>query len=141
MRANYIIKLIILATASIFITVPSFASDPVTIAPEKIYTMAMVGQKPSFPGGDEAMYSWLKENMVFPEQAKLDSVQGRVLMQFDITDTGQIVNVRVARGRHEALDNEAKRLVESMPLWEPGRNNGEPVWVTYTLPVTFKLNN
>ncbi len=107
--------------------------------PEKVYTMAMVEQKPSFPGGDAAMYKWLGEHINYPAQASEEGVQGRVVVQFDVDKTGQIVNVKIARGRHPALDKEAMRLVKSMPKWQPGRNNGQPVKVTYTLPVTFKL--
>lgn len=106
---------------------------------EKVYTMAMVEQKPSFPGGDAAMYKWLGEHINYPAQASEEGVQGRVVVMFDVDKTGQIVNVKIARGRHPALDKEAMRLVKSMPKWQPGRNNGQPVKVTYTLPVTFKL--
>lgn len=108
---------------------------------ERVYTMAMVDQKPSFPGGDAAMYKWLAEHINYPTQAQEEGVQGRVVVMFDIDKTGQIVNIKVARGRHPALDKEAIRLVKSMPKWQPGRNNGQPVRVTYTLPVTFKLNS
>ena len=56
-----------------------------------------------------------------------------------VSKTGAIENVKVLRGRHPALDKEALRVVKSMPKWQPGRNNGQPVKVTYTLPVTFRL--
>ena len=108
---------------------------------ERIYTMAMVDQKPSFPGGDAAMYKWLAEHTNYPAQAQEEGVQGRVVVMFDVDKTGQIVNVKIARGRHPALDKEAIRLVKSMPKWLPGRNNGKPVRVTHTLPVTFKLSS
>lgn len=114
-------------------------SAPPAPEPEKVYTMAMVEQKPSFPGGDAAMYKWLSEHINYPAQASEEGVQGRVVVQFDVDKTGQIVNVKIARGRHPALDKEAMRLVKSMPKWQPGRNNGQPVKVTYTLPVTFRL--
>lgn len=107
--------------------------------PEKVYTMAMVEQKPSFPGGDEAMYKWLSDHINYPAQASEEGIQGRVIVQFDVSKTGAIENVKIARGRHQALDKEAMRLVKSMPTWQPGRNNGQPVKVTYTLPITFKL--
>lgn len=106
---------------------------------EKTYTMAMVEQKPEFPGGEAAMYSWLGSHISYPAQASEEGVQGRVVVQFDISKTGAIENVKVVRGRHPALDKEAMRLVKAMPKWQPGRNNGQPVKVTYTLPVTFKL--
>ena len=109
--------------------------------PEKVYSMAMVEQKPEFPGGEAAMYKWLGDHITYPAQASEEGVSGRVVVQFDISKTGDIENVKVVRGRHPALDKEAMRLVKAMPKWQPGRNNGQPVKVTYTLPVTFKLQD
>lgn len=109
--------------------------------PEKVYNMAMVEQKPEFPGGDAAMYKWLSDHIVYPAVAVEEGVQGRVTVSFDVAKDGSIENVKVIRGRHQALDKEAIRLVKAMPKWQPGRNNGQPVKVTYTLPVTFKLQN
>lgn len=109
--------------------------------PEKVYTMAMVEQKPEFPGGEAAMYKWLGDHITYPAEAAEQGVSGRVVVQFDISKTGDIENVKVVRGRHPALDKEAMRLVKAMPKWQPGRNNGQPVKVTYTLPVTFKLQD
>lgn len=113
--------------------------EPKAPEPEKVYTMAMVEQKPEFPGGEAAMYKWLGDHISYPAQAAEEGVSGRVVVQFDISKTGSIENVKVVRGRHPALDKEATRLVKAMPKWQPGRNNGQPVKVTYTLPVTFKL--
>ena len=115
------------------------AEAPAPVEEEKVYTMAMVEQKPQFPGGEAAMYKWLGDNISYPAQASEEGVDGRVIVQFDVSKTGKIENVRIVRGRHPALDREATRLVKSMPDWQPGRNNGQPVKVTYTLPVTFKL--
>lgn len=115
------------------------AEEPKPVEPEKTYTMAMVEQKPEFPGGEAAMYKWLSDHLSYPAQASEEGQQGRVVVQFDISKTGTIENVKIVRGRHPALDKEAMRLVKAMPKWQPGRNNGQPVKVTYTLPVTFKL--
>lgn len=106
---------------------------------EKVYNIAMVEQKPEFVGGEAAMYKWLSENIVYPSAASEEGVQGRVVVEFVVGKDGSITNVRVLRPRHPALDKEAVRVVKAMPKWIPGRNNGQPVKVTYTLPVTFKL--
>ncbi|MGM9844817.1 MAG: energy transducer TonB [Muribaculaceae bacterium] len=106
---------------------------------EKVYNIAMVEQKPEFPGGEAAMYKWLSDHINYPVAAAEEGVQGRVVVEFVVSKTGNVENVRVLRGRHPALDKEATRLVKSMPKWQPGRNNGQPVKVTYTLPITFKL--
>lgn len=113
------------------IAAPVVEDEPVSIA--------MVEQKPEFPGGEAAMYKWLGDNIVYPSAASEEGVQGRVVVEFVVGKDGSITNVRVVRPRHPALDKEALRVVKAMPKWVPGRNNGQPVKVTYTLPVTFKL--
>ncbi len=102
-------------------------------------SIAMVEQKPSFPGGEAAMYTWLSQNIVYPPAASEEGVQGRVVVEFVVGKDGSITNARVVRTRHPALDREALRVIQAMPRWIPGRNNGQPVKVTYTLPVTFRL--
>ena len=106
---------------------------------EQPVSIAMVEQKPEFPGGEAAMYKWLGDNIVYPSAASEEGVQGRVVVEFVVGKDGSISNVKVVRRRHPALDKEALRVVKAMPKWLPGRNNGQPVKVTYTLPVTFKL--
>lgn len=106
---------------------------------EQPLNIAMVEQKPEFNGGEAAMYKWLSDNIVYPTIAAEEGVSGRVVVEFVVGKDGSISDVRVVRPRHPALDKEAVRVVKSMPAWIPGRNNGQPVKVTYTLPVSFKL--
>ncbi len=117
--------------------------EEVIVAPkveeEGPVSIAMVEQKPEFPGGEAAMYKWLGDNINYPPAASEEGVQGRVVVEFVVGKDGSITNVRVVRPRHPALDKEALRVVKAMPKWVPGRNNGQPVKVTYTLPVTFRL--
>lgn len=104
-----------------------------------VYTTANVQQQPTFPGGESAMYKWIGDNLVYPAAAAEEGVSGRVIVEFVVSKTGAIENVRVLRGPHPALNEEALRVVKKMPAWNPGRNNGQPVKVTYVLPVSFKL--
>lgn len=104
-------------------------------------SVAMVEQKPSFPGGESAMYKWLQDNIIYPAAASEEGVQGKVTVQFIVEKDGSITHVKVVRGKHPALDAEAARVIRKMPRWTPGRNNGQPVRVTYHLPVQFKLAN
>lgn len=104
-----------------------------------VYNTANVQQQPEFPGGDAAMYKWISEHLQYPAAAAEEGVSGRVTVEFIVSKTGTIENARVVRGRHPALDKEALRVVKAMPKWNPGRNNGQPVKVTYILPVTFRL--
>lgn len=105
-----------------------------------VYTTANVQQQPSFPGGEQAMYKWIRDNMVYPAVASEEGIQGRVIVEFVVSKTGSIENVRAIRGPHKALEAEAVRVVKAMPAWNPGRNNGQPVKVTYVLPVNFRLS-
>ena len=106
---------------------------------EQIVDMAMVEQKPSFKGGDAALYKWLNSQIVYPAAASEEGVQGKVIVAFVVEKDGRVTNVQVVRKKHPALDAEALRVVKKMPNWTPGRNNGQPVRVKYNLPVTFKL--
>ena len=77
--------------------------------------------------------------MNYPKEAKEASIQGRVLVGFDICEDGAIRNVRVLRGVHEALDAEAVRVISASPKWEPGMEGGKAVKVNYSFPVIFIL--
>ena len=109
-------------------------------APEAV-PYQLVEQKPSFQGGDANDFShWVKEHLTYPEAAKDVCAQGRVTLQFTVDTDGSIVNAKVLRGVTPALDEEALRVVNSSTgKWTPGVQNGQPVPVTYTFPVIFKL--
>ena len=95
---------------------------------------------PSFPGGDAALMKYINDNMKYPEQAKNDGIQGKVIVQFVVRKDGTIGETKVTRGVNKELDREAIRLVKSLPAFSPGRNSGgDPVDVWYTLPITFKV--
>ncbi len=113
--------------------------EPVKPKHEEPVMAAMVEQKPLFPGGDAAMYAWLKDHIVYPAAASEEGISGKVTVQFIVEKDGRITGVKVVRGKHPALDAEAKRVVSQMPKWTPGRNNGQPVRVTYHIPVNFQL--
>lgn len=112
---------------------------PVEPKDDIVYTTANVQQQPEFPGGEAAMYKWLNDHIQYPAAASEEGVSGRVVIEFIVSKTGAIENAKVVRGRHPALDKEALRVVKAMPKWNPGRNNGQAVKVTYHLPVTFRL--
>ena len=115
-------------------TQPSLPEDK-----DKIYNIALVDTIPVFPGGNQAMYKWLTDNIKYPPEAVEEGIQGKVIIEFVVSKTGAVENARVLRGRTPDLDNEALRFVNSMPKWSPGYYNGNPVNVTYVVPVTFKL--
>ena len=100
-----------------------------------------VAQTPTFNGGDANEFSkWVSENVKYPDEARQSKVQGRVTVQFTVTETGMVADVKVLRGVNEILDKEAIRIVSQSPKWTPGRDeNGEIVPVSYVFPVIFKL--
>lgn len=94
---------------------------------------------PQFPGGQIAMLKYIMENMKYPEQAMKKGIQGRVAVSFIVEKDGSISDVKPILSVHTLLDKEAVRVVESMPKWTPGKQNGKPVRVRFNLPVMFKL--
>lgn len=107
---------------------------------EEAIPYAFVEQKPTFMGGDQNAFSkWVGKNMDYPEIAKENGVQGRVLLQFTVNVKGEVVNVKVLRGIDSSLDKEAVRIVKMSPKWVPGRQRDRAVPVTYSFPVIFQL--
>ncbi len=107
--------------------------------PEKEEVFRAVEQMPQFPGGDGELMKFLRDNIVYPAMAQENNVQGKVIVQFVVTKTGDIGEVKVVKSVDRDLDNEAVRLVKKLPKFIPGRMNGQAVNVWYTLPVQFKL--
>ena len=107
---------------------------------EEAIPFQLVEQKPSFKGGDANEFSkWVNQRLVYPEIAKENGVQGRVMLQFTVNADGSVSNVKVLRGVDPSLDKEAVRVVSSSPKWTPGKQRDRAVKVTYTFPVIFQL--
>lgn len=94
---------------------------------------------PVFPGGLESMYKYLGKNIKYPKAAAKQKAQGTVILQFVVAKTGHIKNIVVVRTLHPDLDSESVRVTAAMPIWEPGKQEGKPVNVKYSLPIRFKL--
>lgn len=100
----------------------------------------VVEQMPSYPGGDKALFEYLSNNIKYPEKAAKDSIQGKVIVAFIVSATGEIKDIKIQRSLNAECDAEAKRVVEAMPKWTPGKQNGVDVSVQYMLPINFKLS-
>ena len=99
-----------------------------------------VEQKPTFNGRDANEFSkWVNSQLVYPEIAKENGVEGRVILQFTIGKDGRLQDVKVLRTPDESLAQEAVRVVSSSPKWEPGRQRDRAVKVSYTFPVIYRL--
>lgn len=101
----------------------------------------VVEKMPSFPGGDEMLMEYISKNLKYPQKAMDAGIQGRVFVSFVVEPDGSISNVKVLRGIGSGCDEEAVRIIKSMPKWEPGKQMGQTVRVSYQIPVNFKLNN
>ncbi len=110
---------------------PEIDSDSIFISVE---------QKPEFPGGLSGLYSYFKNNVKYPLPAMERGISGRVFLNFVVEPDGSISNVIVLRGIGGGCDEEAVRVIRNMPLWEPGRQRGRAVRVSFTVPIKFTLN-
>ena len=107
---------------------------------EEAIPFQLVEEKPKFQGGDANDFSkWVNSKLVYPEIAKENGVQGRVVLQFTVNADGSVSGVKVLRGVDASLDKEAVRVVSSSPKWTPGKQRDRAVKVTYTFPVIFQL--
>ena len=100
----------------------------------------VVDQMPQFPGGQSALLEYLAKNVNYPVVAEENGIHGKVIVTFVVERDGSITNAKVVKSLDPSLDKEALRVVNSMPLWQPGKQNGIVVRVKYTVSVQFRLN-
>lgn len=106
---------------------------------EEIFTV--VETQPQFPGGEDSLYNFIYSNLRYPQVAKDNAIEGRVFLTFVVEKDGSITNVKIKRDIGGGCGHEAKRVVEMMPKWIPGKQNGKPVKVQFNLPIIFKLKD
>jgi protein TonB len=96
-------------------------------------------QMPQYPGGESALLNFVYKNLKYPASAVKDKIQGRVILRFVVTKTGEVDKVEVIRSLQPDCDKEAIRVVKMLPKFTPGNQSGKPVSIWYTMPITFKL--
>ena len=106
---------------------------------DKVYEK--VDEMPEFKGGMDALMKYLGSNIKYPEEAKKSETEGTVFISFVVDKKGKIKDATVIKALNPHLDNEALRVIKSMPNWKPGKKDGKKVNVKYTIPINFKLNN
>lgn len=131
--------------ATVMTEVKEFTPVPVVVVQEEeeiseevIFTV--VEDQPSYPGGEEARIRYLQENLRYPQMAREAGIQGTVFVTFVVERDGSVTDVRVLRGIGGGCDEEAVRVVQNMPRWNPGRQRGQPVRVQFNMPIRFVLN-
>lgn len=106
---------------------------------EEAPIFTVVESMPEFRGGMQELYTYLGNNIKYPVMAKESGIQGKVYVTFVVEKDGSITDVKLLRGIGGGCDEEAIRVVQSMPKWKPGKQRGKPVRVQYNLPVRFTL--
>ena len=109
------------------------------VVEEKTYEMFDIQKPPSFPGGEKELLKFLSENIKYPPLARENNIQGTVALTFVIAKNGSVTDVQIVKDIGGGCGKEAVRVVQSMPKWNPGEANGNPVKVRFTLPVRFRL--
>jgi len=142
-RVDTNIDINIEADQSTEITPIVFVETAAIVEEEEEILFAIVEDKPLFNGMDaeQGFREWVGKNTSYPAVAQENGISGRVYVEFSISKTGEVIDVRLLRGVDPLLDAEALRVIKSSPKWEPGRQRGKPVKVKYQFPVNFKLNN
>ena len=103
----------------------------------KIYDVVDVA--PEYPTGDAARIRYLNRSLKYPKKARDAGIKGTVIVRFIVEKDGSITNIEIERGRHKLLDEEAIRLVQTMPNWSPGEIKGVPVRTRLKMPIKFTL--
>ena len=118
---------------------PSEEKKDLTTSAEEEAPFVVVEQMPMFPGGDAELLKFIGLNTQYPEVAKINNIQGRVIIRFCVTAKGGVSQISVLKGVSPELDAEAIRVVNSLPEFQPGRQGGKAVPVWYMVPITFTL--
>ncbi len=106
--------------------------------PDKVYD-AIVDVRPTFPGGDQKLMEWISQNLIYPPNTIDAHIEGRVIIQFQVKADGSIGEAQIIRGIYQDLDDEALRVVGTLPKFNPAMLDGKAVDYLFTLPITFRL--
>ena len=118
------------------VTTPPTVTDSVGLEDRLV---GDIGEMPSFPGGTEKLFEYLKQHMRYPKVAEKDSIEGRVIVSFIVERNGKLTNFKVVKSPDPSLSKEALRVAKSMPKWKPAKQFGKPVRTKYTIPINFRL--
>lgn len=115
------------------------SNNSVTQAESEEEPYVVVEEMPMFPGGDEALLNYILINVKYPEEAKINKTEGKVIVRFCVTAKGNVDRVTVLRSVTPELDAEALRVVHNLPAFVPGKQGGKNVPVWYMVPINFAL--
>ena len=114
-------------------------APPVTDFKEEDEPLIFVEEPPMFPGGNQGLLKYIAEHTTYPPDALENNIHGRVYVKFVVAADGSVKRAEIIKGLHPSLDEEALRVISSLPPWKPGRQNGQAVSVWFQVPVTFQI--
>lgn len=115
-----------------------FETDEINeIDPDEVFIV--VENPPMFPGGEKELMRYLSQNIIYPSIAQEMGIQGKVYVQFVVNKNGEVINISIVKGIDKSLNEEALRVVQNMPKWTPGSQQGRAVNVSYNIPISFRL--
>ena len=129
-------KLIMMSLMAMF-GLTTVSAQKTVVAEKNQQVFDVVEQMPEYPGGIQALFEYLQQNVKYPEDAKKQKIEGRVIATFVVETDGSINNVEVAKPAFPSLDAEAVRVLSAMPKWKHGMQSGKVVRVKYTVPINF----
>ena len=136
-RCVSIYKVLGLFALIVFLTGCAAEKEPLITSPLS-YDKLTEPTMPKYPGGPEKMFEFIADNLRWPEDDG-SCIQGRVIISFIVEKDGSLSDIKVAKSLDPLFDEEAVRVVKSMPKWEPGMYNGHPARVNYSIPIRFRL--
>ena len=132
--------LMIQCTAFAQETSPVQADVPISVGYSDTAIVEFPDVAPEFNGGMDSLKAYLDRNLIYPKDALLYGLEGKVYMSFVVERDGRLTNIRVERGAHPPLDAEARRLIEFMPPWKPGQQQHKAVRTRARLPINFTMD-
>ncbi len=115
----------------------NITADP--LIPEETKPLIIVQEMPEFPGGLSALLNYVGKTLKYPADAQINNIQGKVILKFVVNTDGSVDRIEIIRGIDPLLDNEAIRVVKTLPKFRPGKQDGVPVPVWFMLPINFKI--
>ena len=132
-------KKLLLMSLMAMVGLTTVNAQKTVVAQKNQQVFDVVEQMPEYPGGMQALFEYLSQNLKYPEDAKEQKIEGRVIAIFVVETDGSISNVEVVKPVFPSLDAEAVRVLSGMPKWKPGMQSGKVVRVKYTVPINFSL--
>jgi protein TonB len=132
-------KKLLLMSLMAMLGLTTVSAQKTVVAQKNQQVFDVVEQMPEYPGGMQALFEYLSQNIAYPEDAKQQKIEGRVIAIFVVETDGSISNVEVVKPVFPSLDAEAVRVLSGMPKWTPGKQSGKVVRVKYTVPISFNL--